>query len=283
MAFSNSLDLAKLTFGVIRKDKEMLLFPLIGVFLSISWIAAMCVPFWMFYVNAQGDSYEAGAIEIILTFILYLGLAFVATFTKFCVTYTSKTRFDGGNAGFGESIKYTLGQSHLVLGWAAISATVGLIFLALDELAERAGAVGEIILSIFRSILGLAWAAINLFVVPAMVYEGVGPMEAIKTSGNVLKKTWGEAIVKHFGFGFIAFGMYMLGGLVTWGLAQVFNDGNLVWITVGFAAVYFPFVALLFSVADSVFNTALYAYAASGKVPDGWREETLIGAFKFKD
>lgn len=283
MAFSNSIDLAKLTFGVIKKDKEMLLFPVIGVFLSCMWIAAMVVPFWMFYVDGADGSYEAGAVEIILTFLLYLGLAFIATFTKFCVTYTSKTRFDGGDATFGESIKYTLGQTHLVLGWAAISATVGLFFLFLDNLAEKAGAVGEVLVGILRSILGLAWTAINLFVVPAMIYEQVGPMDAIKTSGNVLKKTWGEAIVKHFGFGLIAFGAYMLGGLLTWGLGQVFYEGNLIWVTVGFAAIYFPFVALLFSVADSVFNTALYAYAATGKVPDGWREETLLGAFKFKD
>ena len=283
MAFSNSLDLAKTTFDVIKKDKELLLFPLIGVFLSCGWIAAMIVPFWMLYVDGNPETYEAGVVDIILTFILYLGLAFIATFTKFCVTYTSKTRFEGGDATFGESIKFTLGQTHLVLGWATISATVGLFFLFLDNLAEKAGAVGEIIIGIIRSLLGMAWAAINLFVVPAMIYEQVGPMDAIKTSGQVLKKTWGEAIVKHFGLGFIAFGFYMLGGLLTWGLAQVFNDGNLIWITIGFATLYFSFTALLFSVADSVFNTALYAYAATGKVPEGWSEATMMGAFKQKD
>jgi hypothetical protein len=271
-----------MTFGVIKKDKELLLFPLIGVILSVGWIAALVYPFWMLYSEADG-SYEAGAVEVILTFILYLGLAFIGTFTKFCVTFTSKTRFEGGDATFGESIKFTLGKTHLVLGWATVSATVGLFFLALDNLAEKLGAVGEVIVSIIRGLLGLAWTAINLFVVPAMIYEEVGPMDAIKTSANVLKKTWGEAIVKHFGFGLIAFGFYMLGGGLTWALGQVFYEGNLVWITIGFAAFYFSFIALLFSVADSVFNTALYAYAATERVPEGWREETLMGAFRHKD
>ena len=87
---------------------------------------------------------------------------------------------------------------------------------------------------------------------------------------------------RSFGFGLLAFGMYALGGVITWGLGQVFYEGGLVWITVSFAVLYFSFVALLFSVADSVFNTALYAYAATGNVPEGWQEETLMGAFRPK-
>lgn len=278
-SISNSIELAKVTFGVIKKDKELLLFPLIGVFLCVGWIAAMVVPFWMLYTEA-GDSYEANYVEIILTFVLYLGLSFILTFTKFCVTYTSKVRFDGGDATFGESIKFSLSKIHLILSWAAISATVGLFFLMLDNMAEKAGAAGKIVLSILRGILGLAWTAINLFVVPAMIYEEVGPMDAVKTSANVLKKTWGEALAKHYGFGLISFGFYMIGGVITWGLGQVFYDGNLIWITIGFASLYFSFIALLFSVADSVFNTALYAYAATEKVPEGWDEQTMRSAFK---
>ncbi len=277
-AFGRSWELTKLTFGVIRKDKELFLFPLIGALLSIAWIAALIWPTMGVALSNDG-SFEWGAIELIVTFITYLGLAFFGTFTKFCVSYTAKRRFEGGDASFGESVKFTLGKLTLVLGWATISATVGLIFRFLDQLAERLGGAGEIIINIFASLLGMAWTLLSLFVVPSMVYEGHGPIDAFKESTEVIKETWGEALVKHFGLGLISFVVYMLGGLVTFGLFRVFSDGGLVWVPIGFGAIFFIGAALLFSVAETVFNTALYAYAAQRKVPQGWDESTLMGAF----
>ena len=45
------------------------------------------------------------------------------------------------------------------------------------------------------------------------------------------------------------------------------------------AVMYFLAVIIIFSVADSVFNTALYAYAATGQVPKGYSKEIMSGAF----
>lgn len=277
-AFGRSWDLTKLTFGVINKDKELLLFPLIGAVLSIGWMAALIWPTIGVALSNDG-SFEWGVIETVVTFVTYLGLAFFGTFTKFCVAYTAKVRFEGGDASFGESIKFTLGKVMLVLGWATIAATVGLIFKFLDQLAERLGGIGEIVINIFASLLGMAWSLLTLFVVPSMVYEGHGPVDALKESTEVFKATWGEALVKHFGLGLVSFVVYMAGGLVTVGLFQVMNEGALIWVPIGFAVLFFIGAGLLFAVADTVFNTALYAYAAKREVPQGWNEETLMGAF----
>ncbi|MBL4687381.1 MAG: hypothetical protein JKY37_22485, partial [Nannocystaceae bacterium] len=188
-AFSRSWELTKVSFGVIGKDKELLLFPLIALGLSIVFLLGALYP-TVFIHMADDGSPEMGFLQISALFVTYLGLAFIGTFSNMCIVYTAKKRFEGGDATFGESISFTMKRLHLVLAWATMSATVGLILRGLDEAAERAGAVGSILISILRSVLGMAWGAITLFVIPSMVYKGTTPIPAIKDSIRVLKESW---------------------------------------------------------------------------------------------
>ena len=282
-AFSRSWDLTKTSFGVIKQDKELLLYPLISVFLSIAFLLALLYPTILIEIQQDG-SLEWSFVEMALTFVCYLGLAFIGTFSNMCVVYTAKKRFEGGDATFGESIGFTMRRLHLVLGWATVSATVGIIFRLLDNLAERAGGIGEIVLSIVRGLLGMVWSVVTLFVVPAMVYKGLTPIPAIKDSVRVLKETWGETLVRSFGFGIAQFLFFLLGGLVFGGLFATVGvmSGTMMTVVIITAVTYFVGVTFVFLLAETIFNTALYHYASSGTVAPGYTQETLSGAFRTK-
>ena len=47
--------------------------------------------------------------------------------------------------------------------------------------------------------------------------------------------------------------------------------------------VYMMAVILVFNVANTVFNTALYVYADKGRAPTGFSPEVMRGAFQHKD
>ncbi|MFC1741770.1 DUF6159 family protein, partial [Nanoarchaeota archaeon] len=153
----------------------------------------------------------------------------------------------------------------------------------LDNLAERAGAVGQILLRIFRAILGMAWSIVTIFVVPVLVFENVGPFAAIKKSVKVLRKTWGESLIRYFGLGLIQ-GMFVLLAIFV-GIVLAFVLGTVAGLVglvigagIGLAALVL--VILVFNVAHHIFNTALYMYADSGKVPEGYDSATLKNAFR---
>lgn len=282
-AFSRSWDLTKTSFGVIRQDKELLLYPLIGLILSIVFLLALLYPTILVEIQQDG-SLEWDFMEMAVAFVTYLGLAFIGTFSNMCVVYTAKKRFEGGDATFGESISYTMKRLHLVLAWATVSATVGIIFRALDNLAERAGGIGEIVLSIVRGLLGMVWSVVTLFVVPAMVYKGLTPIPAIKDSVRVLKETWGETLIRSFGFGIAQFLFFLLGGLVFGGLFATVGimSGTMMMVVTITGICYFVGVVFVFLLAETIFNTALYHYASSGQVAPGYTQETLSGAFRSK-
>lgn len=281
-ALSRSWELTKLSFGVIRQDKELLLFPLIALLLSIAYLLAMLYPTLWLEMSRDG-SVEWDFANIVVTFLSYLGLAFIGTFSNMCVVYTAKKRFEGGDATFFESISFALGRIVQILGWATVSASVGMLLRGLDNMAERAGGLGEMVVGIFRSILGMVWSVVTLFVIPSMVYRNTGPIDAIKDSIRVLRKTWGESLVRSMGFGLVRFLVLLLGGVVFTGLfTLVASSQTMVLVVIAGGIVYFVGVIFVFMLAEMIFNTALYAYASQGTRPPGYTQELLQGAIRIK-
>lgn len=284
--FSRSWMITKLTFGVINKDRELLGFALLAFIFSTLFSVAMIFPTIVPTLLENGVSQDSMQVyQYVLIFITYFGLAFIATFFNVCVVYTTKIRFEGGNATFSESIKFAFSRLGLIVKWSLLSASVGLLLRILQNFASRLGKVGQIVANILISLLGMTWSVISIFVVPVLVYEGLGPIDALKKSTEVIKKTWGESLVKAIGLGLIQFFIILLvllasGGL-TYLLASAFEiTGLLIGISVGL--ILLLLTGLIFSVASTIFNTALYVYANESIVASGFNDEVIKGAFKQK-
>lgn len=286
-AFSRSWMITKLTFGVINKDRELLGFALLSFIFSAAFAVAMVFPSVIPTLMDNGFSQESLEVyQYAIVFLTYFGLAFIATFFNVCVVYTTKVRFEGGNATFGQSIKFAFSRIGLITKWSLLSASVGLLLRLLHNVASRFGKVGEIIAKIVIGLLGMAWSIVTIFVVPALVYEGLGPIDAIKKSAAVIKKTWGESLIKSIGLGFIQFGVFMLiiafTGILTYALGSAMEStGIIIGISVGLLLLLLA--GLVFSVAGTIFNTALYVYANNQMVATGFSEDVVRDAFKQKD
>ena len=281
-----SWNITKLTFSVIWQDKEMLLFPFSATIASILYVAAILVPSGILQVlgeiDATGTGASWGGLEYILLFLVYLGLAFIATFFNVCVVYTTKTRFEGGDATFMDSIRFGVGKIGIIFQWSILAATVGLSLAMLERLAERLGGVGEIVVKIIRSVLGMMWSVVTLFVVPVLVYEQVSPNQAVRRSKDILKKTWGESLARAFGLGIIQFLCLLAVVGITVGLVMLVPQGPGSFLVLALGGLSSLCVILVFNVANTVFNTALYVYANTGEEPAAFDAETLVSAFKTK-
>lgn len=279
-AFSRSWNLTKLSFKTIWQDKEMLLFPLLGGLFSLIFIVAVIAPALLGMDNVSLGTAADNALSYVLLFLIYLGLAVIGTFFNVCVVYTTKTRFEGGDATFTESIKFALSKLPLIFYWGLLSATVGMVMRALEQAAQRAGAAGEVIWGIINSLVGMVWGVVTLFVVPVMVFEGLTPFKAIKRSVTVLKDTWGESLIRHFGLGAIQALFMFLAMLLGIGLLmalQGLGDAGVI-AGVVILIMLITLVVLVFNVANAVFNTALYVYANDGSIPGEFDQDTLAGS-----
>jgi hypothetical protein len=285
-AFSRSWTITKLTFGVINKDRELLWFALLSFIFSAIYSVAMIFPSVIVTLMENGGDRESLQLfEYAMIFLTYFGLAFIATFFNTCVVYTAKVRFEGGNATFDESLKFAFSRIGVIFQWSLISASVGLLLRVLHELASNLGKIGELVANILISLLGMAWSIMTIFVVPVLVYENVGPMDAIKKSAAVIKKTWGESLIKAVGLGLVQFFVFVLiiAGSValTVALTNSFEFVGLL-VGVGVGLVLLLMAGLIFTVANTIFNTALYVYANNNLIASGFNEDVIKGAFKQK-
>jgi hypothetical protein len=154
---------------------------------------------------------------------------------------------------------------------------VGLI---LRWLSER-GSLGRLATSLF----GLAWNLATFLAVPILVTEGVSPIDAIRRSTELLKRTWGEQIVGNFSigliFGLIFIGVFLLGIA---GFMAVASTGSL-FLTAAVAIIFVLILlglGLVSSALSGIFAAAIYSYATTGSASTFFSADLIRGAFQKK-
>ena len=273
-----SWQLVKSSWGVLRSDKELMLYPVasgIAMFIALALLGLVWVSSGGFDRLDDGDG--LGLLDLVFVYLLYFVVSTVGVFFNSALIGAANIRLDGGDPTLADGFRIAVSHLPAILGWAAIAATVGLL---LQVLRERGGAMGAVV-----SLIGnMAWGLITFLVVPILVVEGVGPVEAIKRSAGLLRKTWGEQILGNFSIGLVTsliFIAVMLGGGAVAFLLLSVSDvlGILAFILLVLVLVI---VGLIGSSLSGIFNIALYRYASGRDADAFFPQETLAGAFRTK-
>lgn len=272
---SRSWALAKASFEVLMKDKELMIFPIISALAMLVVSAVFFVPTLL--TNLVDSIFDTGIpfFGYVVLFLFYLVQYTVVYFFSTALVGAALIRLRGGDPTVKDGFNVALKRFPQILGWSALSATVGLILNMLSDSSEKKGkGIGQII----SSILGAAWNVVTFLVVPIVAAEGLGPIEALKRSWELLKRSWGEQISGTISIGLV-FGIFgFLGSVVLIGLGvwlSVSMDSFVPGIIFGVLFVGFILlVSLLSSTLNGIFTAAVYAYAAEGQV--GLFDEVLI-------
>lgn len=281
---SRSLDLTKQTFHILMKDKEILLFPILAGIFSIITFAIFIAPFLVTIFVSEATGGQATPVLLYFgIFAFYFITSFMTIFFNAGVVHIAKTRMEGGDATFSEGLKAAFSHLGKIIQWALISATVGLILNILSSKAKEKGGVIGLIGSFVVSMIGMAWAIVTTFVVPSIVIKNLGPIDAIKSSVATIKKTWGESLVKWLGITLLrnavlgVLALLLIGPaflLLFFGQAFVFA-----FVLIGIYILLAAIVSIFFNTLDTIFNTALFIYADTGKEPSLYAKGTMKHAF----
>ncbi|MGW8370397.1 MAG: DUF6159 family protein [Gammaproteobacteria bacterium] len=274
--FSRSWSLVKYSAGVLRQDKELLVFPLLSSIAAIL-VALTFVPLLMQtgLAGEQGPT-EASAGDYAVMFALYLAEYFVIFFFNAALVGAALIRMDGGDPTVRDGLRIATSRIGSIFGYAMIAATVGVILRAV---AERLGTIGQFIIGL----IGLAWTVTTFLTVPVLVTRDIGPIDAVKQSATLLKKTWGENIIANAGLGFVFVLVYIAMMFVFAGLvALVQGSGPAVISVFVVAIVALVIVALIQGALQGIFSAALYRYAVDGPDQSDPASKLLGEAFKPK-
>lgn len=271
--------LALLSYGILRENKGLVVFPLLSFASMAVLFASFMLPGWpMLSRYFHDQSTHADQLNgTLLLFVFYWINYTIVTFFNVALMAVTLERLEGREADFSTGISRARSQWVSIVAYSAVAATVGTILRTIEE---RVGWIGNIIFGL----IGLAWTVSVALVVPVLAAEDAGPIEAISRSGGLIKKSWGEGLVS--GVGVTAFTSLVMvvvmvigGGAIIGALAHGMT--SLAILLGALTAVAFA-VMILVSETLSKINLAVLYRFANGEQTAGYDQALLVGAFRAK-
>jgi hypothetical protein len=246
--------LMKASFAVIRGNKRLLILPVFSgvcmVLILVSFAAPVVMSNLDVFTGAEEVEFDAGYLAfpaegappvehvrfygVLFTF--YFANYFVIIFFNSALVASAFFWMRDGRPSLSRGMAAAVKRLPQIVGWALLSATVGLALRLIENAYERAGAI-------VAWLLGTAWTVTTYLAVPVLVVEGKGPFAALKESTVLLKKSWGEQLIGGFAFGlfygiFFFLGVIALAGGLYFALGVVGSAG-LAALFVALAVIYF--------------------------------------------
>ena len=268
---SRSWELVKASATVLRSDKELMLFPIISGIATLAVLATFLLP--MFALRIFEHGFGVGG--AIFGFVFYFCQYSVIIFFNCALVGAAMIRLDGGDPTLRDGFAAARSRLPAILGYAAISATVGVLLQALKNKDNN------FLVRLLGSGLGAAWTLATFLVVPILVSREIGPIDALKQSAGLLKRTWGENAIGNIGigaaFGLITFAVLLLGVGLTVLAAQA---SIALAVAVG---VLFLLGVLLLGIYQAalsgIYSAVLYRYATANETPVAFKRLDLAQSF----
>lgn len=245
-------DLFAWSFAVIRKNKQLALFPIFG---AIAAIAALSLCSWG-VLPIHHWEYR----DYVRLAAAYFLASFPIIFFNCALAACANAQFNGAEPTLGYGLRHAGARLAPILVWTLLCTTVGLV---LQALASRASWIGK--LAIWIS--GFAWGTATYLVVPVLIAEDRGAFGSFQRSAQLVRKTWSDQLVAEIRFGWWGVALF-IPCLV---LGVIGANGRPFLLPVAVAC--FIAAAAVLSAAKGIFEVALYRYAALGEIPAGWTTE----------
>lgn len=301
--FWYSFEIVKATFRVVFTYPKLLIFAVLTACSSIAVVGAFVIPLF-FSPSPQSTEYVSDPAEVVETgdpiseklhqasvslktfqkkseenpiefygylFMFYFCLYFVTVFFNTAIISCVIKALSGERPSLIGGLANALSLIHYIFAWVLLASTVGVV---LSVVQNRSNKIGQVL----AGIAGFVWSIATFFVVPAMVIERVGPLKAIDSSFETMRKTWGENIVGGVSFGII-FVVLRLFWIVILG-AGLLMGGDMILTCFILSLVYLFFIEMMSILIQPVFLAALYLYARDGQVSEGFDGELLQSSFQ---
>lgn len=290
MGIEKGLNITRESWNVLRADFKLMVFPL------FSGLAAAAILVTVLAANILIPSFgewsiaalralssrdpqqplAARALGLGCLFVIYFVEWFVVIFFNTALVGCALRRLAGGQPTVGDGFRIALQRLPQILAWTLFTSAVGTLLSAIEQ---QLGWLGKLAIRL----LGVTWAVATYLVVPVLAAEGTGPLQAVRRSVALLKRTWGEGLVGHFTIQLLSSGVgIMLVVLTTGGLLlAVFLESLMIAVATGTVLLLgLLTIAILTSAMRQVFLAALYHYATTGEIPSGFSESTLKQALQ---
>ena len=259
-------ELTKTSWGVLRSDRSLAVFPVFGGLTALLLGAAFGLPAWVLF---DGDQHVPG---VILAVVGIYALTFAGIFFNVALAAAAAQVLDGRDATVASGMAVAGQRLGAIAGWAALVASVNIVIRGLQE---RAGPLGDLLLGG----IAVAWNLVTFLAVPVLTLEGTGPIETLKRSAHIFRERWGEQITGQVSIG----GIVILASIIpvaVLGLIGYAVGGVGGGILIALAVAVLIAAAIISTALSQIFAVALYRYAVGKGATGTFTEDELASAVR---
>ena len=176
--------LTKKAWGVVREHPKLVKLPFIGGILAL--LAAIVIAGPGLFLAAS-DTQSTQIVGYVLIAIGSFVASCIVIFYNVILAGAANEALMGREPDIPAARQVAMNRLPAIAGWALIGAIVSIVLRAIRE---RGGAIGGLISGIGAA----AWGIVTFLVIPVLALENIGPIEAIKRSGNLVKRRWGQQV-----------------------------------------------------------------------------------------
>jgi len=276
--FRTSYELVKLSFKIINKEKELLVYSLISGISSILIFMSFLFLNFDSFSNLNNVTIDSQIITVVYLFLGYFILTFATLFFNTAIIKSVDRILRGKSNSFMEGINDAFSNISKIIIWSLISAFVSTI---IKMIQNRIKGVSKYLIGF----VGGAWNIATFFAFPLMILGDKKPMDAIKGSSKLFKKGWGEMTIVNVGVGFFFFIMTILLFIISGFLGFLAVTNNFIGLAIIIGVIFsicFVLLILLSMTTDCVIKTLLYTYLETDTLPDYVNKNLLNEMFSKK-
>ncbi|HEX5164451.1 MAG TPA: DUF6159 family protein, partial [Thermomicrobiales bacterium] len=112
--------------------------------------------------------------------------------------------------------------------------------------------------------------------------QDIGPIDALKESGRLFKRTWGEQVVGNAGIGLFTFiiGLpLVIVAIVIAGIGFATGSIPVIVLTLIIAGLLIGLTVAVGSTLSGIYRTVLYRWAITGETTPGFPQEAIRASF----
>jgi hypothetical protein len=191
-----TMELMKASWQILKKDKELLLLPVISGICCLSVMALFIIQGlehdWLKSFAKDVPAQQKNTAYWFM-FLFYYCNYLVIIFFNSAIIACAVIRMSGGNPTLGDGLQAAVNRFPHIAGWAFIAATIGFLLGMVESGSQRGR-------SFIAGILGISWSVISYLAIPLIVVEKTNPLYALDFSMEMMRRTWGEQVIGNFSF-----------------------------------------------------------------------------------
>lgn len=260
---ATSWQLLQSSLSFLANNKDLIMIPVMSLIVSGLLFLAFFASGLKQIIQQQMNQHHA-LMPLIIFAVLYMLFCFAITFFNAVLIATAARRLQGKRFSITQGFAETWQHWPALLGWTLISSIVGQIIHMLES-------SNNIFEEIVAAIIGVSWALCSFFVLPVLILENVGPIQAFNNSRKKFANNWRKV------FSINIFFMLLFVVIIALMFALIkLSSSSLVFIELLIIAfVGYIFLMTLAKALNAIVKSALYLYIMK-EINSSYFEDSLL-------